>query len=179
MSERDAGGRGDAEHLSNRSRAERWSVEFPFEWDADELVSRRQLLRWSVWASGALFGGTGLLAALAYAREPRHGGLRAIVEASAVPVGGAHYFEYPGPGDHAILLRLAERRFVAYGGTCTHLSCAVYWSAERNRLVCPCHEGIFHPETGDVLAGPPPRPLPRIELREEAGVLYAVEQVRR
>jgi Rieske Fe-S protein len=87
-----------------------------------------------------------------------------------------HYFAYPGPEDHAILLRLDERRYVAYSGKCTHLSCAVYWNAERDRLLCPCHQGVFHPETGDVLAGPPPRPLPRIALREENGMLYAVEE---
>ena len=62
----------DAEHeepLSNLTSEDRWGVEFPFEWDADELVSRRQLLRWSVWASGALFAGTGVLAALGYVRR--------------------------------------------------------------------------------------------------------------
>ncbi|MBX6333443.1 MAG: ubiquinol-cytochrome c reductase iron-sulfur subunit [Gemmatimonadaceae bacterium] len=164
------------EGLSNRARADRWRVEFPYRWDADELVSRRQLLRWSVWASGALFASTGALAVLAYTRERRRGGLRAIVDAAAVPVGGVHYFTYPGPDDPAILLHLSDRRFVAYSGTCTHLSCAVYWDAERRRLRCPCHEGVFHPETGDVLAGPPPRPLPRIALRERDGVLYAVEE---
>jgi Rieske Fe-S protein len=65
---------------------------------------------------------------------------------------------------------------VAFSGKCTHLSCAVYWSKERGRLLCPCHEGVFHPETGDVLAGPPPRPLPKIELREENGTIYAVSE---
>ena len=165
--------------MSNRDRAERWQVEFPYGWDADEMVSRRQLLRWSVWASGALFAGTSVLAALAVTRSPGRGGLRAIVDAASVPVGGVHYFRYPGEEDHAILLRLDARRFVAYGGKCTHLSCAVYWNAERERLICPCHEGIFHPETGDVLAGPPPRPLPSIVVREEDGVVYAVEEVRR
>ncbi|HEU5433114.1 MAG TPA: hypothetical protein VFU81_15715, partial [Thermomicrobiales bacterium] len=45
--------------LSNRTRAERWSVPFPFGWDADELVARRNLLRWAVMASGALFAATG------------------------------------------------------------------------------------------------------------------------
>lgn len=167
---------GNDEPLSNRTSEGRWQVEFPFEWDADDLVSRRQLLRWSVWASGALFASTGVLTALAYTRERKRGGLRAIVEVSTVPVGSAHYFAYPGPEDHAILLRLDERRFVAYSGKCTHLSCAVYWNAERERLLCPCHEGVFHPETGDVLAGPPPRPLPRIALREDSGMLYAVEE---
>ncbi|HEY9450531.1 MAG TPA: ubiquinol-cytochrome c reductase iron-sulfur subunit [Gemmatimonadaceae bacterium] len=164
------------ELLSNRTSEGRWHVEFPFEWDADDLVSRRQLLRWSVWASGALFASTGILAALSFTRERRRGSLAAIVKASDVPVGEAHYFAYPGPEDHAILLHLRENRFVAFSGKCTHLSCAVYWSKERGRLLCPCHEGVFHPETGDVLAGPPPRPLPKIELHEENGVLYAVSE---
>lgn len=167
------------ESLSNRTSEGRWSVEFPFEWDADDLVSRRQLLRWSVWASGALFASTGVLAVLGYARGPRRGGLRAIVEASAVPIGGVHYFSYPGPEDHAILLRLAERRFVAYSGKCTHLSCAVYWNERDGKLLCPCHQGVFEPETGDVLAGPPPRPLPRIALHEEDGMLYAMDEAPR
>ncbi len=167
---------GADELLSNRTRAERWRVEFPFGWDADELVSRRQLLRWSVLASGALFASTGALALLGYARERGRGGRRAIIAAPAVAIGGAHYFNYPGPDDHAILLRLAEHRFVAYSGKCTHLSCAVYWSAERERLLCPCHQGVFHPETGGVLAGPPPRPLPRIALEAENGMLYALKE---
>jgi Rieske Fe-S protein len=167
------------EPLSNRTRDERWGVDFPFEWDADELVSRRQLLRWSVGASGALFASTGVLAILAYARNGSRGSPRAIVAASAVPVGGVHYFRYPGPDDHAILMQPSPGRFVAYSGKCTHLSCAVYWNAQMGKLRCPCHEGLFDPETGGVLAGPPPRPLPRIALREENGLLYAVEETPR
>ncbi|MGH7632892.1 MAG: hypothetical protein ACRENC_04130, partial [Gemmatimonadaceae bacterium] len=114
----------DREALSNRTRADRWHAEFPFEWDADDLVSRRQLLRWSVWASGALFASTGVLALLGYSRDRTRGSLHAIVKASDVAVGDVHYFSYPGPDDHAILLRLTQDRFVAYSGTCTHLSCA-------------------------------------------------------
>lgn len=163
------------EPLSNRTRAGRWSVDFPFGWDADELVSRRQLLQWSVWASGALFASTGVLTILAYLRGERRGGLSEIVQASAVPVGGVHYFNYPGPTDHAILLRLSESRFVAYSGKCTHLSCAVYWNATLGKLRCPCHEGLFDPETGGVIAGPPTRPLPRITIRQENGTLYALQ----
>lgn len=167
------------EPLSNRTSDGRWGGDFPYEWDADELVSRRQLLRWSVGASGALFASTALLAALAFARGRGRGGLRAIVEASAVPTGGVHYFTYPGPDDHAILMRLDASRFVAYSGKCTHLSCAVYWNAEMGKLRCPCHDGLFDPETGGVLAGPPQRPLPRIVLRENEGMLYAVEETPR
>ena len=54
----------ESRQLSNRTRAGRWQVEFPYEWDADDLVSRRQILRWAVWASGALFAATAGLAGL-------------------------------------------------------------------------------------------------------------------
>jgi Rieske Fe-S protein len=163
--------------VSNRNRAGRWAVTFPYGWDADELVARRQLLRWAVMASGALFAATGVLAGLGYARDRKRGDLTPIVAAADVPVGGVHYFNYPGQDDHAILLRLDETQFVAYSGKCTHLSCAVYWKAENHELRCPCHDGVFEPETGDPIAGPPQRPLPRIELREQDGVLYAEDEV--
>jgi Rieske Fe-S protein len=35
---------------------------------------------------------------------------------------------------------------------------------EQGILHCPCHEGVFDLRSGRVLAGPPPRPLPRIAL---------------
>jgi Rieske Fe-S protein len=168
---------GDETRLSNRTRAERWQAEFPFGWDADDLVGRRQMLRWSVGVAGALFGMTGLLAALGFTRDRRRGEVQEIVAAADVPVGDVHYFEYPDTDEHAILLRLDEDRFVAYSGICTHLSCGVYWDAERWELICPCHNGIFDPETGDVIAGPPPRPLPKIELRREGDMILAVEEV--
>ncbi|HEX5166546.1 MAG TPA: Rieske (2Fe-2S) protein [Thermomicrobiales bacterium] len=167
----------DTRLLSNRTRAGRWQVDFPYEWDADDLVSRRQVLRWAVWASGALFAATAGLAGLTLARNQHRGGEQRIIESDAVPTGGVHYFHYPGKDDHAILLRLTEERFVAYSGKCTHLSCAVYWDEDREELICPCHEGVFAPETGDVIAGPPPRPLPRIVVTERDGAVYAIEEV--
>jgi nitrite reductase/ring-hydroxylating ferredoxin subunit len=36
-----------------------------------------------------------------------------------------------------------------------HLGCVVYWSPEREQMLCPCHEGVFDPRTGGVVAGPP------------------------
>ena len=44
-----------------------------------------------------------------------------------------------------MLLHLPGGRFVAYSQKCTHLSCAVYYQPERERLYCPCHEGVFDP----------------------------------
>ncbi|HEU5430671.1 MAG TPA: ubiquinol-cytochrome c reductase iron-sulfur subunit, partial [Thermomicrobiales bacterium] len=111
--------------------------------------------------------------------ERRRGVRQEVIAAAAVPLGGVHYFAYPTAEDHAILLHLPDAGFVAYSGKCTHLSCAVYWNEARNQLVCPCHEGVFDPRTGEVVAGPPPRPLPRIELSELGGTIYAEAEVLR
>lgn len=157
--------------------AERWRSEFPYRWDADELVSRRGLLQLAVLASGALFAGTAALAALGRLTSRRVGRLQPLVGASQVPRGQAFYFNYPGAGDQAMLLHLPDGQFVAYSQKCTHLSCAVYYQPDRGRLFCPCHEGVFDPVTGDPTAGPPQRRLPRIELRRAGDLLLAVEEI--
>lgn len=66
---------------------------------------------------------------------------------------------------------LGENEFAAYSQSCTHLMCPVHFQPETRRLVCPCHEGYFSAIDGRVLAGPPPRPLPRypVELRDGQG----------
>lgn len=52
----------------------------------------------------------------------------------------------------------------ALSATCTHLGCQVRWDAESTHFRCPCHGGVFDME-GKVVAGPPPRPLERLEAR--------------
>jgi Rieske Fe-S protein len=98
----------------------------------------------------------------------------AIGQSSEIPPGGVKLFTYPTERDTAILVRKADGALVAYSQKCTHLSCAVYYSKERNRLECPCHEGYFSIDTGRVLQGPPPRPLPKILLTEKDGQVFAV-----
>lgn len=154
-----------------------WEQEFPYRWDADDLVSRRQLLRFAVLASGALFAATGVLAGIGFVRQRSRGTRQPIVKAVDVPVGGVHYFDYPATDDQALLLHLTDGQFVAYSGKCTHLSCAVYWDAAQRRLLCPCHDGEFDPATGSPIAGPPARPLPTIELEQQNGTIYAVKEI--
>ena len=56
------------------------------------------------------------------------------------------------------------RQVQALSATCTHLGCQVHWDGEGQRFRCPCHGGEYGAD-GRVLAGPPPRPLNRIEVR--------------
>jgi len=65
------------------------------------------------------------------------------------------------------------RTFIAMSNICTHLGCHIRWIAEENHFFCPCHNGIFD-ITGKVVAGPPPRPLNRYDVKVEDGQLLAL-----
>jgi Rieske Fe-S protein len=52
----------------------------------------------------------------------------------------------------------------ALSATCTHLGCQVGWDAATKNFRCPCHGGVFDAQ-GNVVSGPPPRPLDRVEAR--------------
>ncbi len=56
-------------------------------------------------------------------------------------------------------------------GTCTHLGCIVRWAEAENRFACPCHSG-FYTREGEVISGPPPKPLKVLESVIEDGTLY-------
>jgi Rieske Fe-S protein len=45
---------------------------------------------------------------------------------------------------------------------------------EAGRLHCPCHNGWFDLNTGQPVAGPPQRALPRVLLDIRAGTVYAM-----
>ncbi|NOY12773.1 MAG: ubiquinol-cytochrome c reductase iron-sulfur subunit [Deltaproteobacteria bacterium] len=74
-----------------------------------------------------------------------------------VAVGGAYFFSYQG--HPAVLLQLSAGEFRALSAVCTHLGCIVRWVTDAEEFLCPCHGGRFS-AAGQVLAGPPPRPLP-------------------
>jgi len=62
--------------------------------------------------------------------------------------------------------------FVVLSATCSHLGCNVQWDGEAKQFYCPCHSGFFN-RNGDVISGPPPRPLARLETKIEDGTLFA------
>jgi Rieske Fe-S protein len=139
---------------------------------SDAPVTRRDYLRILVTISGGLVVGAGAVAIGVFPRRTGSGGDVRIAE--EIATGAAVTFTYPGPDDRAIALRLPEGTLVGYSSICTHLACGVLWEEREEALVCPCHDGRFSAVTGEVLAGPPPRPLPRIDLEERADGVYAV-----
>jgi Rieske Fe-S protein len=86
---------------------------------------------------------------------------------------------------HAVTLRIArpdgaidvvDRRVVylvrtadsirALDSTCTHLGCRTRFNADTRRIECPCHGGVYDLD-GQVVSGPPPRPLDELPVRVE------------
>ncbi len=72
----------------------------------------------------------------------------------------------------AFVARRADGSFEVFHTHCTHVGCPINWNPGARRFFSPCHGGVFDPD-GQVLAGPPPRPLDRHEWKVENGVLYA------
>jgi nitrite reductase/ring-hydroxylating ferredoxin subunit len=152
-----------------------WRDEFPIQTEDERYVTRRQFSRFLVLTSlGMLVGNLWILLRTWWRREPASPPRTVVARAGEIPVGGVKLFRYPGPDDPCLLVRTGEEAYVAYSQKCTHLSCAVYYARDRNRLECPCHEGYFAVEDGRVLQGPPPRPLPRVLLERRGADLVAV-----
>jgi nitrite reductase/ring-hydroxylating ferredoxin subunit len=150
-----------------------WRDEFAIRTDHERYVTRRQFGKFlGLTSLGMFVGNAWILARTWLQKEPSHAA-QVVATLGDVPVGGVKLFAYPGPQDPCILIQPEAGRFVAYSQKCTHLSCAVYYAAEQKRIECPCHEGYFSVESGQVLQGPPPRPLPRIILEQQGDSLIA------
>jgi len=150
---------------SSHPDAAGWQSNFPVRQSAEHEVSRRQFAR--IACGSALAVGAGWLGKDKVFPPPVATESKLICAVKDIPVGGSWIFHYP-TGDHpCILVRSGEDDFAAFSQSCTHLMCPVHFHAESKRLVCPCHEGYFSAVDGRVLAGPPPRPLPKypVEVR--------------
>ncbi|HEX6237380.1 MAG TPA: Rieske 2Fe-2S domain-containing protein [Acidimicrobiales bacterium] len=151
-----------------------WRRDFPYTAAGEDDVTRREFVRYLVLGSGAFAVGTVGVAGLTTLREPDRGEPRPIIERDRLRPGEAHLFRYPTDDDPAILVVGEDGDLRAFSQKCTHLGCVVYFDAEDDQLVCPCHEGGFTAATGDVAYGPPERPLPRIEVEERNGMVWAL-----
>lgn len=152
-----------------------WKEEFSVHTSDERYVTRRQLTKFLVLTSFGMFvGNLWILARSMFSKTPSYPQQK-VARLGEIPVGGVKLFTYPTEDDHCILVRTAENVHVSYSQKCTHLSCAVYYSQQNNRLECPCHKGFFSIVDGSVLQGPPSRPLPKIILESRGGELVAVD----
>ena len=138
-------------------------------------LNRRDFVKLTSAAVGTIIGAAIGLPAIGYLISPalRAGGKDAWVPIGTlenIPVGEPFAFSFTRTQVNGW-----ERTATSYGGfvlrksdkpddlvilssRCTHLSCQVNWHPESRSFVCPCHDASFD-INGEVLAGPPPKPL--------------------
>jgi cytochrome b6-f complex iron-sulfur subunit len=128
-------------------------------------ASRRSFLDAAIKTGIAVGAGGMAFPALAYLLPAGSHGPRE----SLVSAGPADTFEpstarlIQGEGKPVLVVALEGRKYRAFSAICTHLGCIVKWDPASRKILCPCHAGVFGAD-GQVLSGPPPRPLPSYEV---------------
>lgn len=89
-----------------------------------------------------------------------------IVALDKVPVGGAVSAKDPG-GKPIIVAQPTAGTAVAFSAICTHMGCTVAPSGKT--LNCPCHGSVYQALTGEVVSGPAPRALAKVNVKVENG----------
>ena len=148
---------------------------------SDYMISRRDFVGGAVALIGAIMSAVVGLPAIGYVISPA---LKAGGKEEWVPLGSVSGLKPGAPTplvfsqtkkvawtrakiNHTVYAITDDRKNITvFSDTCTHLSCKVHWDAGRGVFICPCHNGVFDKE-GNVVSGPPPRPLDRYEARVE------------
>ena len=86
-----------------------------------------------------------------------------------LPVGDSRTVKF---GRYPAIVVHLDSGLKAYSAVCTHFACIVKWKAEDNMIECPCHDGFFDVANGEVISGPPPSPLEKLETEIVDGQIY-------
>lgn len=156
------------------SEQPKWRRDFPIDWSEDEYVSRRDLVKFMVLTSLAFTTGQFWILAKSFIDRREAFPALPVATLDELAIGGHKVFEYPEGSAPRLLVRTGETSFVAYDQQCTHLLCPVVPRVDDGTLHCPCHNGLFDLESGRVLAGPPRRPLARVQLEIRGQEVYAI-----
>jgi quinol---cytochrome c reductase iron-sulfur subunit, bacillus type len=154
-----------------------------------EPLNRREFIKGATAVIGGLITAVIGLPTIAYLIDPA---LRESAKEAWIPVGKLADIALDKPTPFSftrVQVNGWERTSTSHGGfvirksedpkdllilnsKCTHLSCTVNWSENDKVFLCPCHDAKFGVQ-GEVLDGPPPRPLDRFaDFRvNEEGVL--------
>lgn len=138
---------------------------------ADEnLLSRNAFLRVALGGAGAVYAGALGYPVYRYLASPVEKAAQetAVTEVTLkdvkkLPVGSMLMFKFGAKP--SLLIHHADGTWTALSAVCTHLGCTVQYQPEQNRVFCACHGGVYDPKTGGNVAGPPPKPLQRYEVK--------------
>ena len=148
-------------------------------------ISRREFITLTTAAVGTFIGVIVGLPAIAYLIDPA---LKTGTTDTWIPLGKLESFEVGKPtlstftrskvngweksvNSYGVFVLLkSQAEVVVFSNVCTHLSCRVNWHDDKQQYICPCHDGRFGSD-GQVVSGPPPRPLDVYTTKVENGTL--------
>jgi Rieske Fe-S protein len=111
-------------------------------------------------ASGAASGDAGGGASSAPAGK-------ALASTSQIPVGSGMVFS----GPQVVVTQPSAGEFKAFSAVCTHMGCIVN-QVSNGTIDCPCHGSQYSIKTGDVVAGPAPKPLPAKQITVSGSSIF-------
>jgi nitrite reductase/ring-hydroxylating ferredoxin subunit len=137
----------------------------------NDQIPRRQFAKYLTGAGiVAAFGG-----AIIFIRARKNSyPVKVVAHVGDIPIGGVKIISYPNDEHPCFLLHPSEGTFLAFSRLCTHAACPTFYRPEERVFACPCHGGVFSAIDGSVLAGPPPKPLPRVQLELRGQDLVAI-----
>jgi len=150
-----------------------WKADFPIKKTEAGYVARRDFLKVITLFSGIMAAVNVFIPIFNFFHKRKVIKDYFVCNASELKVGTQKTFYVDG--DHRnpyMLIRLAEDDWRVYEQKCTHLSCSVIYDHEHGMIECPCHHGFFDAKDGKVLQGPPPRPLPRLNVVVKDGKIF-------
>jgi len=132
-------------------------------------ISRRRLIGYAWIGAAVIVVGELIFGTLAFL-WPRRKGPKAETVFIAGKVSDFKVGQLtPFRKERTFILR-TEEGFLAISAVCPHLRCIVNWNEVLKKFECPCHGAKFN-QNGEVLEGPPPRPLDLYKLQILAGNL--------
>jgi menaquinol-cytochrome c reductase iron-sulfur subunit len=154
---------------------------------SDKEITRRDFIKGTAAAIGGLIGAVIALPSITYLLSPA---LRAEEDTDSIDLGPVENYpigmptrfetvrtkvngwERTATSYGLFVVRTSETDVRVFSDICTHLGCRVSWHADQQHYISPCHDGHFD-KIGNVVSGPPPRPLDEYITKIENGNLIA------
>ncbi len=73
--------------------------------------------------------------------------------------------------NNKVFISSVNNVLTAFSPVCSHLGCFVNWDNNKKEFICPCHAGRYD-INGNVISGPPPKPLTKMPLEIRDGKVY-------
>ena len=152
----------------------------------DKEISRRDFIKGAAAVIGGLIGAVIAIPSIGYLLSPA---VRAEEDTDTIDLGPLENYpigvptrfettrtrvngwERTATNYGLFVVKKSNTEVRVFSDICTHLGCRVSWHADQEHYISPCHDGHFD-ILGNVVSGPPPRPLDEYITSIENGNLF-------